>query len=52
MSSKMIKILSLVATAIGVAGTMLSNWVDDQKMNEKIEAKVNEAMAAEKNEES
>lgn len=43
--SKMIKVLGLAATVIGVAATLVTDWVNDQKMDEKIEAKVNEALA-------
>lgn len=42
--SKMIKVLGLTASVIGVAATLLSDWVNDQKMDEKIEEKVNEAL--------
>lgn len=45
MKSKMIKVLGLTASIIGVAATLLSDWVNDQKMDEKIEEKVNEALA-------
>ncbi len=44
-NSKLIKILGLAATVIGVAATLVTDWVNDQKMDEKIEAKVNEALA-------
>lgn len=43
--SKMIKVLGLAATAIGVAATLITDWVNEQKMDEKIEEKVNEALA-------
>lgn len=43
--SKLIKVLGLAATVIGVAATLVTDWVNDQKMDEKIEAKVNEALA-------
>lgn len=45
MKSKMIKVLGLTASIIGVAATLLSDWVNEQKMDEKIEEKVNEALA-------
>lgn len=50
MKSKLIKVLGLTASVIGVAATLLSDWVNEQKMDEKIEEKVNEALAK-KNEE-
>lgn len=50
-SNKMIKILGFAATLIGAAATVLSNWVDDKKMDEKIEEKVNEALAKQNDEE-
>lgn len=43
--SKLIKVLGLAATFIGVAATLVTDWVNEQKMDEKIEEKVNEALA-------
>lgn len=43
--SKLIKVLGLAATVIGVAATLVTDWVNEQKMDEKIEEKVNEALA-------
>lgn len=43
--SNLIKVLGLAATVIGVAATLVTDWVNDQKMDEKIESKVNEALA-------
>lgn len=51
MKSKMIKVLGLTASIIGVAATLLSDWVNEQKMDEKIEEKVNEVVLAKKNDE-
>lgn len=45
MKSNMIKVLGLATSIIGVAATLLSDWVNEQKMDEKIEEKVNEALA-------
>lgn len=42
--SKLIKVLGLAATVIGVAATLVTDWVNEQKMDEKIEEKVNEAL--------
>lgn len=41
----MIKVIGMVAAIVGFGATLLSDWVDDQKMNEKIEEKVNAAIA-------
>ena len=35
----------MAATIIGIGVNLLTDWVDEQKMDEKIEAKVNEALA-------
>lgn len=45
MNGKMIKIIGLIATVAGVGVNLLSEWVDEKKMDEKIEEKVNEAFA-------
>lgn len=45
MNSKMIKAIGMAATIIGIGANLLTDWVDEQKMDEKIEAKVNEALA-------
>ena len=45
MNSKMIKAIGMAATIIGIGVNLLTDWVDEQKMEEKIEAKVNEALA-------
>ncbi len=50
-NSKLIKVLGLTATVIGVAATLVTDWVNEQKMDEKIEAKVNEALAKRDDEE-
>lgn len=52
MNSKLIKILGIAATAIGMGATLITNWVDGKKMDEKIEEKVNEALAKRDGEES
>ncbi len=41
----LVKILGVVSTVVGFAMTALSEWVDEQKMDEKIEEKVNAALA-------
>lgn len=45
MNSKMIKAIGMAATIIGIGVNLLTDWIDEQKMDEKIEAKVNEALA-------
>ena len=45
MNSKIIKAIGMAATIIGIGVNLLTDWVDEQKMDEKIEAKVNEALA-------
>lgn len=35
-NSKLIKILGLVATVGGVAATLLTDWVNEKKMDERI----------------
>lgn len=44
-TGKIVKVLGLVATAVGVGATLLTDWVNEKKMDEKIEEKVNEALA-------
>jgi hypothetical protein len=51
MDSKLIKILGIAATAIGMAATLVTDWVNDKKTDEKIEQKVNEAFAKREEEE-
>ena len=43
--SNVIKVLGMVTTVVGMAASLLSNWVSEQKMNERIDEKVNEALA-------
>lgn len=43
--SKMIKAIGIAATIIGVGVNLITDWVNEQKMDEKIEEKVNEALA-------
>lgn len=51
MTSNMIRILGIIGAGLGLAATALSDWVDDKKMDQKIEEKVNEALAQRENEE-
>lgn len=43
--SKLIKAIGVTATIIGVGVNLITDWVNEQKMDEKIEQKVNEALA-------
>ncbi len=43
--SNIIKILGVAATVIGMGATLLTDWVNDKKMDEKIAEKVLEAIA-------
>lgn len=45
MNKKIIESIGLATTVISLGMTLLSNWVDEKKMDEKIEEKVNEALA-------
>lgn len=45
-NAKLIKILGLVATAIGIGATCLTDWVNDKKMEEKIDECIDEKLAA------
>ena len=46
MNSKLIKILGIVATVGGAAATLLADWVNEKKMEEKIDERINEKLAA------
>lgn len=40
----MLKILGLVATVFGVGATLLSDWVNEKKMEDMIDKKINERL--------
>ncbi len=44
MSSKVIKIIGIVATIGGMAASLATDWVNDKKMDEKITEKVTEIL--------
>lgn len=44
MNSKIIRIIGLAATVIGLGTNLINDWADEQKMNERIDKKVNEAL--------
>ncbi len=45
MNGKIIKAIGLIATVAGVGVNLVTDWVNEKKMDEKIEEKVNEALA-------
>lgn len=45
-NAKMVKILGIVATAVGMGATLLTYWVNEKKMEEKIDERINEKLAA------
>ena len=45
-NSKLVKILGLVATVGGVAATLLTDWVNEKKMDEKINECIDAKLAA------
>ena len=49
-NGKMVKILGIVATVVGMGATLLNDWVNEKKMDEKIDEKINEALANRENE--
>lgn len=51
-TGNLIKILGIAATIVGMGATLISEWVNEKKMDEKIEEKVNEALAKKDEEES
>lgn len=43
--SKWIKAIGVAVTVIGVGVNLITDWANEQKMDEKIEEKVSEALA-------
>lgn len=43
--SQWMKAIGVAATVIGVGVNLITDWVNEQKMDEKIEEKVSEALA-------
>ena len=43
--SKFIRILGLVASVFGVGASLISDWVNDKKMEEMVDEKVEAALA-------
>ena len=48
----LVKGIGLAATILGTGATLISEWVNDQKMNEKIEEKVNDVLSKKEEEKS
>lgn len=46
MNSKLVKILGLVATVGGAAAALLTDWVNEKKMDEKINECIDAKLAA------
>ena len=44
MNDKLIKIIGMAATVIGMGATLVTEWVNDKKIDEKITKKVTEAL--------
>ena len=44
--AKMVKILGLIATGVGTGATLLTDWVNERKMEEKINECIDEKLAA------
>ena len=47
-----VKILGIIASVIGIGATLVSNWVEEQTMEELIDEKVNAALPKNEVEES
>lgn len=45
-NANMVKILGLVAATVGMGATLLTDWVNEKKMEEKIDECINEKLAA------
>ena len=45
-NAKMVKILGIVANAVCMGATLLTDWVNEKKMEEKIDERINEKLAA------
>lgn len=50
MNGKVIKVIGFIATVVGLGASLVTEWVNDKKLDDKINAKVSEALA-EKNSE-
>lgn len=50
-NAKLIKVLGITATVIGMGATLITDWVNEKKMDEKIDEKINEALVKREDEE-
>ena len=44
MNDKLVKIIGIAASVVGVAASIATNWANDKKLDEKIASKVSEAV--------
>ena len=51
MTGKLIKTIGFAATVIGIGATLITDWVNEKKMEEKIDEKVSKAFAERDNNE-
>jgi hypothetical protein len=45
MNGKVIKVIGFVATVVGLGASLVTDWVNDKKLDDKINTKVSEALA-------
>ena len=45
MNGKVIKIIGFVATVVGLGASLVNDWVNDKKLDDKISTKITEALA-------
>jgi hypothetical protein len=45
-NAKMVKILGIVATTVGMGATLLTDWVNEKKMEEEIDERISKKLAA------
>lgn len=45
MNGKVIKIIGFVATVVGLGASLVNDWVNDKKLDDKINTRVTEVLA-------
>jgi hypothetical protein len=50
MNNKLVKVIGLAASVVGVVASVATNWANEKKLDDKIAGKVSEALANLKNE--
>ena len=45
MNSKVIKVIGFVATVVGLGASLVTDWVNDKKLDDKVSTKVSEVLA-------